>query len=190
MHSVTGSPLSLARSLHTPFFSFTLRICLTFHFLPPSPPLSLSLSLSWADWDACKTEKRRGGETEAWHPGPSFPLYKSTLKKVGEGGKTEKSPLICTHSCDHLKAEAHFSGVSTRRGRMLVKRNNIENERLSWFTQNICTFGIPNDIDILESHARHHKRYPLKREWKWGRKTEREREREAPETQLHDVLGL
>lgn len=44
MHRVTGSPLSLARSLHTPFFSFTLRICLTFHFLPPSPSLSLSLS--------------------------------------------------------------------------------------------------------------------------------------------------
>lgn len=25
------------------------------------------------------------------------------------------------------------------------------------------------------SHARHHKHYPLKREWKWGRKTQRER---------------
>ncbi len=45
MHRVTGSPLSLACSLHTPFFSFTLRICLTFHFLPPSPSLSLSFSL-------------------------------------------------------------------------------------------------------------------------------------------------
>ncbi len=75
MYRVTGSSLSLACSLHTPFFSFTLRICLTFHFLPPSPSLSLSLafslpghthahssslSQSWADWDACKIGKRRG----------------------------------------------------------------------------------------------------------------------------------
>lgn len=87
MRRVTGSPLSLACSLHTPFFSFTLRICLTFHFLPPSPSLSLSLALSLPGHTHAHSSslselsrlrcmqnwKEEGENVEAWHPWSLFP---------------------------------------------------------------------------------------------------------------------
>ncbi len=60
---------------------------------------------------------------------PLVPLYKSMLKKVVERGRTEKyHPLICSHSCDHLKPEAHFYAVSTHGGSMLVEYvgNSVE----------------------------------------------------------------
>lgn len=97
MHRVTGSPLSLARSLHTPFFSFTLRICLTFHFLPPSPPLSLSprthtctlfLSLGVEQTEMHAKLKRGGGKRRSVTPLVHLSLFiNPRWKKLEKGGK-------------------------------------------------------------------------------------------------------
>ncbi len=100
-------PLLLFHSPYLSYISFSPSLAISLAlFLSPRThtcTLFLSLSQSWADWDACKNWKEEGENVEAWHPWSLFPLYKSMLKKVVERGENrEYHPLICSRSCDHL----------------------------------------------------------------------------------------